>query len=211
MASITKKIGFSKPELSWAKLVSDVMSPPVVWGALVLLIGYHHPADDYSGLYWSGVFAILICLLPLTYIMYMVARGKIGDLHMRRRQDRYKPLMLTIVSSLVAWYVFKTQGAPPAFAMLSLMTAVQLGVILLVTLVWQISMHAMAITSVVVASEVFFGTGIGLALVPLVALVGAARLSLNCHTPPQIFAGAMVGMWVPIGILVLISHNIYLL
>lgn len=207
MASITKKVNFSKPELSWAKLVSDVLSPPIVWAVLILLIGHHYTTTASEALYWSVIFIGLICLLPLTYIVIMVGTGKIGDLHMRRRQDRYKPLLLTIISGVVAWVFLKTQGAPPAFSVLALITIVQMTVILIITFSWQISMHAMAITSATIATAAIFGISAGILLVPLIMLVGAARLSLECHSPAQIFAGAMVGAWVPTLLLIALSKH----
>jgi hypothetical protein len=197
MATISKKIHLSKPELSWAKIVSDVLSPPIVWAFLIVLVGHEYTATSNEALYWSAIFVVLICFLPLAYIVGMVATGKIGDLHMRRRQDRYKPLLLTMVSGVVAWLFLKSQGAPPAFSVFALITVAQISVIFLVTLTWQISMHAMAITSATIATAAVFGVTVGFWMVPIIVLVGAARLSLSCHTPWQIFAGAMVGAWVP--------------
>ena len=78
-------------------------------------------------------------------------------------------------------------------------------VIAIITLMWQISMHAMSITSATIAVGVFFSVGSALLLVPLVVLVSAARLSLKRHTPAQILAGTLVGALVPVIVLLLIA------
>ena len=77
--------------------------------------------------------------------------------------------------------------------------------IALITLMWQISMHAMSITSATIAAGVFFSVGVAVALVPLVVLVGAARLQLKRHTPAQILAGTLVGAIVPVVVLLVIA------
>ena len=44
---------------------------------------------------------------------------------------------------------------------------------------------------------------------PLVVLVGAARLRLKRHTPAQILAGTLVGAIVPVVVVLLLAAYIY--
>jgi membrane-associated phospholipid phosphatase len=89
-------------------------------------------------------------------------------------------------------------GAPSVVPTFALFSLVQIAVMAMITLVWQISMHAMSITSVVVAALTFFGVLPALILLPLIILVGAARLKLQRHTVAQVLAGVAVGAIVPI-------------
>jgi hypothetical protein len=63
----------------------------------------------------------------------------------------------------------------------------------------------MSITSATIAAGVFFSVGVAVALVPLVVLVGAARLQLKRHTPAQILAGTLVGAIVPVVVLLVLN------
>jgi len=201
MASLSEKMPFYGARNSWAKMVSDVLSPPMVWFILVTFIAFEYTATVGEGLYWATIFSVLVCLLPVLYIIYMVRSGKIGDIHMRRREERYKPLMLTVVSALIAYFFLRSQGAPTVFVILSLIAAVQIATILAVTLYWQISMHAMAIAAAVVATAALFNVTTSMILIPFVVLVAAARLHLKCHTPAQILVGTLVGGLVPLAVL----------
>jgi hypothetical protein len=63
---------------------------------------------------------------------------------------------------------------------------------LLVTLVRKISIHVAVVAGAVVILVLVFGTT-WLALVPLIAAIGWARVSLGDHTPAESIAGALFG------------------
>ncbi len=104
----------------------------------------------------------------------------------------------------MAWWVLRFMGAPPVLPLLALFSLVQIATMALITLVWQISMHAMSIAGATIATALLFGIGYALFTVPLIMLVSAARLKLNRHTPPQIIARTLVGALVPVVVLALL-------
>lgn len=183
---------------SWARIVSDVISPPIVWAVLVITVAIAFTATPQEALYWSAIYSLFICVIPIIYIFVMVWLGKIGDIHMKERRERYAPFLLALVCSIIAWWILRLMSAPPIFVLLSVMTVVEISIIALITLFWQISMHAMTITGASVAVGVIFEPLTGLLLIPVIVLVGAARLKLKRHTPAQVLAGALVGAFVPI-------------
>ena len=67
-----------------------------------------------------------------------------------------------------------------------------LGLALAATPLQRISVHMAAITGASVLLQLLFGS-IGLAALPIVAMVGWSRLELGEHTPAQVIAGAVVG------------------
>ena len=203
MASLTN---FARPQLSWPHLVSDILSPPFVWLMLVGLVALEYTQTPLEALYWASIFGLLVCVLPVAYIIAMVGMGKISDLHMRNRKDRYRPLVVAIIGAVLASLLLRNMGAPRVFTLLALFGLVQISVIALVTLRWQISMHAMGITAAVVASGIIFNPHWALLGVPLIILVSAARLHLKCHNAAQILAGSMVGAFVPVILLTMVPH-----
>lgn len=188
------------PAFSWARVVSDIVSPPIVWAVIVLPVAIQYAPEQ--ALFWAVLYSIPICLLPIIYIALMVWQGKIGDIHMKERRERYRPLLVSIVCTGFALWLLRLLNAPNIFPLLALISLVQISVIALITLAWQISMHAMSISSAMVAVGIIFSLSVAILLLPLVVLVGTARLRLQRHTPAQVIAGILVGALVPLLVLV---------
>ncbi len=192
--------------IKWARVVSDVLSPPAVWGALIIPVALQFSPSASEALFWALLYGVMVCLVPVLFIAYMVWMGKIGDMHMKERHERYMPMLVTIVSTTLGVLLLKLWGAPIALPLFAMVSLVQLLVMSLVTLYWQISMHAMGITGATVAISIVFSLQVALLTIPLIMLVGLARLVLKRHTPMQIFAGAMVGLFVPLALFLLVPQ-----
>lgn len=189
--------------LYWARIISNLLSPPMVWAVLVFPIAFRYAESPVQALKWALTYGILVCLMPLLYISWMVRRGKIGDLHMKERRERIGPFIFSMACTCVAWQILRLMGAPPMMPMVAAFTLAELIVMLLITLVWQISMHTMSISVAVVATGIVFGPMSALLVSPLMPLVGAARLKLGRHTIGQVVAGAIIGAVIPLILLAL--------
>lgn len=188
----------NRAEMSWARLVSDLLSPPVVWAAMAFPIAFRDAQSEQQALTWAFVYGVLVCLLPMLYVAWMVRRGTITDIHMRVREQRIRPFIVSLVCTSIAWWVLRVLGAPPVVPLFALFSLVQIAVMAVITLVWQISVHAMSITGAMVAAFALFGPLWAALLLPLVVLVGAARLELKRHTLSQVVAGSVLGLMIPI-------------
>lgn len=184
--------------VSWARLVSNLLSPPIVWAVMAFPIAFRDAKSDGQALTWALVYGVLVCLLPLLFVAWMVKRGTISDLHMEVRTQRLRPFAVSIICTTIAWWTLRFMGAPSIIPQFALFSLAQIAVMAAITLVWQISMHAMSITSAVVAALTFFGLIPALILLPLIILVGVARLKLKRHTVAQVIAGVVVGALVPV-------------
>jgi len=102
------------------------------------------------------------------------------------------------VCTTVAWIVLRLMGAPSVMPLFVLFCLIQLAIMTVITLVWQISIHAVSITGATVATGALFGTIPALFTIPLIFIVGAARLKLKRHTPAQVVVGSVVGAVIPI-------------
>lgn len=184
-------------ERCWERLVSDILSPPVVWAVMAFPLAFAGEDSRIAAISAAVIYGMLVCWLPVLYIAMMVKRGRITDIHMKVRSQRILPMMVSIGCSITAWVMLTIAKASAVLLTFSLFTIVALLVVGVVTLVWQISLHAMSITSAVVAAGMVFGTTTALVMLPLIPLVGAARLRLQRHTPLQLVAGGIVGALVP--------------
>lgn len=185
--------GGSRRLRSWPRVVSDVLSPPVIWALLAFPIAYHADGGQGNALVYALVYGMMVCWLPLLYIVWNVRNGNISDLHLKERTERIRPFIVTLVGAGGALALLIAINAPRLMPMFALFSLIQLGLMTLITLVWQISIHAMSITGAVVAAGAIYGVGPALVLFPLVPLVGAARIKLGRHTLSQIIAGASIG------------------
>lgn len=177
----------------WARLISDLVSPPVVWAVMIFPIAFREADSEAQAMLWGLTYGVLVCLIPGLYIAWMVRRGSITDIHMRLREERLRPFLVSIACTGLAWWALRLMGAPSVVPLVAIVTLVQLATMAVITLVWQISIHTMSITSAVVATGILFGVGPALLVSPLVPLVGAARLKLQRHTLAQVIAGILVG------------------
>ena len=198
-----------KPRYYWARVVSDVLSPPIVWMVASLLVAWVVSNSFVEGVYWAFIYSWFVCIMPVIFILYQVWMGEIGDIHMKYRHERYKPLAITLGSNLVGWALLHALNAPVAIEILAIMSFLEVGIISFVTLYWQISMHTMAITGATMAMGIVFNVPLAILRTPLIMLVGAARMRLDRHTPAQVFAGAMVGAITPVVLFLLASPILY--
>lgn len=180
--------------VSWARLVSDILSPPVVWAVLAFPIAFRDAPTEIQALTWATMYVVLVCVTPIVYIGMMVKRGHITDMHMKVRQQRIMPFVISIVCAFFAWLGLQLTDAPFVMPLFAVFSLVQLIVMLVITLIWQISVHAISISGATVATAVLFGAIPALITIPLVVLVGAARVKLERHTPAQVIAGTVVGI-----------------
>jgi hypothetical protein len=181
-----------------AETVSNVLSPPAVFGAMGLLLAISPAtaAPLWPALGWGVLYGVLAALIPALYIIYLFRTGAIRDLHMRRRQERYRPFVLGVTTALVAWALLTVFGAPLPFRRLALFDVVLLSLIAIINVWWQISIHGAAIVGAVTISGVVFGPPAAIWASPLVLLVAWARLYLGRHSVKQMVAGAAIGVLV---------------
>jgi hypothetical protein len=113
-------------------------------------------------------------------------------LHIGVRLERIRPLLVMLACMMLAFFSALLFSAPQTLRIFLALTLLQSLVLTLVTLVWQISFHAAAATSLVAASGVIYGAATALLLAPILLVVAWARMHLKRHTFSQIVAGTAV-------------------
>lgn len=184
-------------ETLWARIVSLIFNPPFLWAVWVYPIALEVSPSRNEAFLHATIFAIFVCWIPILFVASMVKMGKIGDLHMRESNERYIPYAISIVGAVIAGIILNRLQAHPILLILTIITCIQLTLMLVGTFFDHISTHAMAVTSVTSATALVFGLKMGLAIIPLVLLVILARLVLNRHTNLQIMVGTLIGGLTP--------------
>lgn len=196
-ASLRRRV--ESEEHAWAFLISHLLSPPVVWAVWIYAIAWTSRLDGPQNLLFATLFTSAVCAAPILFVSLMVRSGRIGDLHMRESRERYIPYSMAIVGGLLCTFMFSHIGADPIFYLVTLVTIIELALMLAGTVFIHISFHAAGMASVISASTLMFGLGSGLLFLPLLLLVVLARLALRRHTPAQIIVGVLIGVLTPLG------------
>ena len=189
--------------MNWARHVSLLLSPPPVWALMAVPVALRDATSVAEGLCLAGLYGLLVCLLPMLYVALMVRRGEISSLDMPLRAQRRRPFLVSITCTAIAWWALQRNGAPEVMTFLTLCSLALITSVALITQLWQVSMHMMSITGVMVAAGAFFGLPWALPVLPLWALVAAARLRLGRHSPAQVLGGALLGVVVPLALFAL--------
>ncbi|MCD6345181.1 MAG: phosphatase PAP2 family protein [Anaerolineae bacterium] len=170
--------------------ISQLGSPPLVALLALLLTAV---TLTLPGIWmWAGVYVLLALIIPLSYLVWLVRRGKVADLDLHLREQRYGPFVVTLAGAALAWGVLTLGGAPQVLRLLAAATGVQTLVVFLITLRWKISVH----TSTAAGMTVLVWSVVGKAAAPLVItipLIAWSRVKLRRHTFWQTVAGIVLG------------------
>ncbi|MBN1669199.1 MAG: phosphatase PAP2 family protein [Anaerolineales bacterium] len=174
-----------------ATWVSRLFSPPlmILLGLIIAALAINTP----EAWQWAGFYTIMVVILPAVYIYWKMRRGEITDFHMNVREQRIKPLAVSLALTLGVWLMMLVQSAPQAFIIFGASGALQLAAIFLITLRWKISGHSATIASLAVVLVALFG----LAMAPVlltIPLVAWARVRLSRHEMMQTIGGALAGI-----------------
>ncbi|MHB1346232.1 MAG: hypothetical protein ACYCXK_01965 [Candidatus Humimicrobiaceae bacterium] len=140
---------------------------------------------------WTSLCVLFGSIMPFVFVVFLYKKKIITDLHVPRREDRLKPLLVSNISYLLGYFVFFIFKAPvylKAIFFTSFLTTVLLTII---TSVWKISFHTSWITFTSISYYIFFGKWM-LFLFLFVPLVAWARIKIKRHTIGQVIAGSLI-------------------
>ena len=128
---------------------------------------------------------------PALYLWLRVRSKQVEDFQIMLREQRLRPLLVSLGFGVVALAVVLAAGGPRSLV-LALSVGVANGIVLaLITLGWKISFHTATLTGAVAVLWWHVGPDAA-TLLTFVVVVGWARLRLRRHTPAQVVAGALV-------------------
>ncbi len=175
-----------------ARVLTEVFAPSPVGVVALVVVAWRFSPTPGDAVRWMGLCALFVVILPFIHLTWQVHRGRVTDIHVRRREQRL-PIILVFLGSWFALIALLIAlGAPHELIALIGAGMATLVVIGAITLRWKISLHVGVASGVLTVCTLLFGLGM-LALVPLLPLIGWARIELRDHTFFQVFAGALVG------------------
>ena len=172
-----------------AQLVSAAMNAPLV--ALVTFVPLVLSQARALAPRLIAITTLFGSILPLISVIYMVRKGIIPDIYASDRRTRLKPFLWAMASFLVGVATLLAIGAPRGITALMACYLGNASVLLVISLVWKISIHASGVAGPVTA--LVFQLGAKMLPFFLLALpVAWARIELKAHDLKQVAAGTLL-------------------
>ncbi|MHB8276928.1 MAG: hypothetical protein ACYDIA_04660 [Candidatus Humimicrobiaceae bacterium] len=140
---------------------------------------------------WTSLCIIFGSIMPFIFLVFLYKKKIITDLHVPRREDRLKPLLVSNISYILGYFVFFILKAPVYLRALFFTSFLTTILLTIITYFWKISFHTSWITFTSITYYVFFGKW-ALFLLLLVPLVAWARIKIKRHTIGQVLAGSLL-------------------
>jgi len=137
--------------------------------------------------------------LPLAFVPLFYYRKITTSLDLSNNTERIIPLIITALLYYFSFYLLRRMGVPGLIQSFLLASAIAVCTNLFITTRWKISAHMIGIgglTGLIISLAIFYSANIMLyflAVIVLSGLIGFARLSLNAHSPAQVYLGLGIG------------------
>ncbi|MFA5926614.1 MAG: hypothetical protein WCT32_02005 [Patescibacteria group bacterium] len=178
-----------------ALIVSAITSPFLVVSFFCLLMVRRYSTTPEEMLLWGSTFIAISIIIPLAYIFREVRAGRISDMHIRIREQRIKPFLVSIGSTLMLLVIYYTLGVPrELLAMLAAILANGI-IFLFITRYWKASIHLAALAGTITMTSLLVDQKITLIFV-LLPIVAWARMRRNRHTLWQTAVGSLISLGV---------------
>jgi membrane-associated phospholipid phosphatase len=175
-----------------ARSISLAFSPPIVVVPVGAVVSLRHARAPSEALLWTLVILLFASVGPVAVVLAAMRMGWVEDIYVSRREQRPRPFALGAISVLAGAVVLGAVGAEATVVALGWTLAGGLVVATLLTVLWKVSFHAAVAAGAVAVLLVDVGQ-IALLGLPVVALVGWARVVRRAHTPEQVMVGAIMG------------------
>ena len=189
-----------------ARHVSNILAPATISLPFILLVAFYQAQDKLSALIYACITLFFLSVGPLLYILIGVRLGKLSDIDVSRRTQRFRPFTFGIVSAMIGWLILTLTNGPRTLQTVMIITVFSGIIMMVITLWWKISMHASSLGGVATMLTVLYGA-VMLPLFVLLVLVSWSRVVLRRHTVPQVIAGSLAGIVLSLIILKLRGVN----
>lgn len=155
--------------------------------------------------YWVTAFAFLI--MPLLALPLLKRLKLIRDYKLAEKQEKAYPILVAVIFAFLGFWFLGHIAYTHVIRQLYLVAVILLSVFSVITFRWKISMHMTAIGGVcgfLLAWGLKFHADVRGPFVLFLFLAGilaSSRLCLNKHTPFQVYAGFLLGLFFVLGIL----------
>jgi len=137
---------------------------------------------------WAFLCFLFGTVVPYLYIWFLYKKKKINDMHIPEKEDRIKPLVVACISYIIIFIILYVLEGPLFLKSIFAVIIVSTIILTIITYFWKICLHASGITFMVITFNILFGKWM-LLMIPLIPLIGWARVRIKKHTVGQVILG----------------------
>ncbi len=189
----------------WTRLVSGIFHPLFLPSFAIFILFSIPSYISFSVSAQAQRLIIIIvfintCVAPLLAIFFLKRIGLISNIMLDDRADRIYPVLITIFFYLFTWYLFRQANLPSLMIYFIVSGTILTLIGFVITFYWKISIHMISMggfTGFLIAVSLALRYDIPLLIVISIlisGLLGTARIKLNAHNPPQVYAGYLLGV-----------------
>jgi len=153
----------------------------------------------------AALWFIFADLVPFVFVYVLVRRKTITDIHIKLRQQRTLPFVVSAISAIVLIVIYKMIDVPKPIMAISTLLLVDGIAFLLLTLKFKFSVHMAGLVGSAIAIAVLVNMH-WLWLLLAMPVVGWGRIYRKRHTLRQVVAGAIIATIITSAVLGLFGY-----
>lgn len=175
----------------FAKALSYIFDGTIISIPILIIICLVLVDNTTRALGWAVLCLTFAMIIPYLYIRILIRKKVLDDLHISNKEDRIKPIIITIISNTVGFSILYILKAPLFLKAMFLIVIISTFIFGIITYFWKVSAHTAWITFMVITFNILFGKWM-LFLLPLIPMVGWARVKIKRHTVKQVISGSII-------------------
>lgn len=172
-------------------LISAVFSPYVTAAGFIMIITYANADNIGQFLPWMGIEFFFAIIIPGIYLLWLIEKKDVHDIHLPDRNTRKIPFIVTAVSSTIGALALYSIGAAKPVVTMGAAYAANAIAIAILTIYWKISVHTALYSSIVTITVILYGIEWAFLYLLLIPLAWS-RVYRNKHTISQVSGGSLI-------------------
>jgi len=174
-----------------ARFISTLFVPPSFTIIIFTIFAFTLESEPIKQVVTILIALVFGFIAPIVLFLILRKKGKLADQDASIKEQRTIPFVIAIVFYLIGlWIMIKydLNIISIAFWFCYISNTI---ITIFINRFWKISAHAMGVAGPFSAMVFVFGW-LGIILLPIVILIGWARIELKCHTLTQVIAGILL-------------------
>lgn len=173
----------------FATTISHISDGSFISVPIFLIVCLMAVDNKIEAINWAFLSFLFGTVVPYLYIWFLYKKKKINDMHISEKEDRIKPLVVACISYIIFFIILYVLKGPLFLKSIFAVIIVSTVILTIITYFWKICLHASGITFMVITFIILFGKWM-LLMIPLIPLIGWARVRIKKHTVNQVILGA---------------------
>ena len=172
----------------FAKIISYIFDGSFISIPILLIICLIVVDNKIEAVGWAFLCLLFGTVIPYLYIGFLYKKKEIDHMHIPKKENRIKPLLVSCVSYIICFIILYVLDGPLFLKSIFAVSIVSTIILTIITYFWKISLHTSWITFIVITFNILFGRWM-LFMIPLIPVIGWARVRIKEHTVNQVILG----------------------